>query len=292
MWITPSLMIYTNSLMGRLRSLLIPLFLVLLSHTPSFAFQAEVAPSGVNPGDPFVLRVTGLKDQPHAQFEGRELYFSSCGEGCYLAIGVLGLEDMPGTYEIAVRAVGVEETIALEANHAKFPVQNLTLPEDKVTLSPEDQRRVEEEDRKLSAIWDNVTERLWEGGFILPLDNSLSTVFGARRTMNGKKKSVHRGIDIRGKEGEGVRASNTGRVVLAEELFYGGNTVVLDHGLGIYTIYMHLSRFAVGPGEKVLKGQVIGEVGSTGRVTGPHLHFGIKVNTTTANPVSFSRLPL
>jgi murein DD-endopeptidase MepM/ murein hydrolase activator NlpD len=278
--------------MGRLRSLLIPIALVLLFHSQSFAFRAEVTPQGVNPGDPFVLKVTGLEAPPEAMFEGRELYFSGCGEGCYVAIGALGLENKPGRYEIALKAGGIRETIALTVNHAVFPVQNLTLPESKVTLSPEDLRRVEEEDRKLSAIWGKVTERLWEGGFVLPLKNSLSTVFGVRRTMNGKAKSVHRGIDIRGREGEEVRASNMGRVVLAEELFYGGNTVVLDHGMGIYTIYMHLSRSNVSPGEKVQKGQVIGLVGSSGRVTGPHLHFGIKVNETAANPVSFSKLPL
>jgi murein DD-endopeptidase MepM/ murein hydrolase activator NlpD len=274
------------------RALFIPVLLVLLLQTPTFAFQAEVSPQDVNPGDPFVLRITGAEGPPEALLEGRELHFSGCGEGCYLAIGAVGLETEPGTYEIAVKAGGSRETIALKANHAEFPVQRLTLPEDKVTLSPEDLKRTEEEQERLSAIWDTVSERLWEGPFVLPLKNSLSTVFGVKRIMNGKKRSAHRGIDIRGKEGEEVRASNTGRVVLAEELFYGGNTVVIDHGLGIYTIYMHLSRFFVSPGEKVARGQVIGHVGSTGRVTGPHLHFGVKVNNTAANPISFSKLPL
>jgi len=99
-------------------------------------------------------------------------------------------------------------------------------------------------------------------------------------------------VDIRGKEGDRVAASNRGRVVLAEELFFGGNTVILDHGQGIFTIYMHLSSFNVKPDDLVSTGDVIGSVGSSGRSSGPHLHFGVKVLGISVNPVSFAKLRL
>ena len=126
----------------------------------------------------------------------------------------------------------------------------------------------------------------------MPLANEISTAFGTRRIINDKVMSSHRGLDIRGKTGEPVRASNNGRVVLAQDLFYGGNTVVLDHGQGIYTIYMHLSHFKVQEREMVSKGETVGLVGSTGRSTGPHLHFGVKVQNISVNPLSFTRLVL
>ena len=94
---------------------------------------------------------------------------------------------------------------------------------------------------------------MWDGGFLSPLEHDVSTVFGTKRIMNGTWTSIHRGMDIRGKEGDDVMASNNGKVVLAEELFFGGNTIILDHGQGIYTIYMHLSKFNVNAGRYCLK---------------------------------------
>jgi murein DD-endopeptidase MepM/ murein hydrolase activator NlpD len=125
-----------------------------------------------------------------------------------------------------------------------------------------------------------------------PLENDISLRFGTKRIMNRKMISVHRGVDIRGKKGEQIRASNNGRIVLAGELFLGGNTIIIDHGQGIYSIYMHLSKFNSDVNDSVSRGDVIGHVGSTGRSTGPHLHFGIKVNTISVNPFSLIRLPL
>jgi murein DD-endopeptidase MepM/ murein hydrolase activator NlpD len=137
-----------------------------------------------------------------------------------------------------------------------------------------------------------ITDRVWDGEFIQPLDNEVSTVFGVKRIMNKKKTSLHRGVDFRGKSGEPVRAFNRGRVVLADELFYGGNTVILDHGQGIYSIYMHLSKFNVKVNDILEKGTVVGRVGSSGRATGPHLHFGVKIRSINTNPLSFLELGL
>jgi len=257
------------------------------------AFEAGVEPAEVKPGDAFVVRVTGAREVPAGSVEGGDrLNFGACGQGCYMALGVLDVDSSPGARRVTVEAGGESATLALRVGEGKFPLQRLTLPEDKVTLSPEDEKRAEMEAVRLRAIFSDVTERMWEGGFVMPLGNSFSTEFGAKRIMNGKKTSVHRGIDIRGRSGEPVKAVNAGRVVLGEDLFYGGNTLVIDHGQGVFSVYMHLSAFDVSPGDAVSKGQVVGRVGATGRATGPHLHLSIKIGQTSANPVSVVSLPL
>ncbi|NIP22967.1 MAG: M23 family metallopeptidase [Phycisphaerae bacterium] len=183
-------------------------------------------------------------------------------------------------------------SLPLEVTEGVFPVTRITVDEEKVKLSPEDEKRADREEARLKALWELKTERLWSGGFLIPLRNSYSTLFGTKRIFNNEKESVHSGLDIRGRHGESVWASNRGRVVVAEELFFGGNTVVLDHGLGIYTIYMHLSEIKVAVDDIVEKGKVVGLVGSTGRSTGPHLHFSVKIGSTSTNPLAMTKLPL
>ena len=143
--------------------------------------------------------------------------------------------------------------MTLVVKPARFSTLNLTLPDDKVFLSPENLRRAQEEKQKLRSLFQVVSEKLWDGSFVIPLANEFSTAFGTKRIMNKKRISIHRGLYIRGKKEETVKASNHGRVVLAEELFFGGNTVIIDHGQGIYTIYMHLSEFKVKP-EEIIAG--------------------------------------
>ena len=258
------------------------------------AFQIEVVPDEISPGEAFVIQVTGAKTSrlPTASLAKKKIYFSSCGEGCFIAIGAVGIEAKPGNHTIKLRIEGKKKNLSLIVKHTSFPVLRLTLAKDKVFLSPDDMMRAKREDKKLKSICQIVSERLWEGKFILPLENDISTVFGTKRIINQKMISIHRGVDLKGQEGEEVKASNSGRAVLAEELFFGGNTIILDHGQGIYTIYMHLSKFNVKPEDIILKGDIIGFVGSSGRSTGPHLHFGVKVMDINTNPVSLVKLDL
>jgi murein DD-endopeptidase MepM/ murein hydrolase activator NlpD len=257
-------------------------------NTPVFAFHAEVLPCKISPGDVFLIKVSGLKRsvKPCASLSGKEFPFSRCGRGSFVAIGAADIETKPGVHIITLKIGKKREKLKLRVRKACFPETELTLPDDKVFLKPEDLDRVKKEDERLDNIFDTISKKLWEGDFIAPLNNEITTVFGTRRIMNGKWISVHRGIDMKGDAGDEVRASNDGRVVLEEELFFGGNTIILDHGQGIYTIYMHLSKFNVSPGDVVSKGDIIGFVGSSGRATGPHLHFGAKVQEMSVNPVS------
>jgi len=261
---------------------------------PAGAFNAVVMPHEVKQGDAFFIRVTDIYtyDPPVAFLGKKRFSFSSCGESCFVAVGAIEMGTRPGTYTVNLSVNEQEITLTIFVKPSHFPTLSLTLPDEKVFLSEENLKRVKEEEKKLSSLFQVVSEKLWEGGFILPLDNEFSTVFGAKRIMNKKRISIHRGLDIRGKTGETVSAANHGRVILAEELFFGGNTVIIDHGQGIYSIYMHLSSMDVLPGHIISKGDKVGSVGASGRTTGPHLHFGVKVLQVDTNPLSMVALDL
>lgn len=275
-------------------SLLFAVLLVFTSYVCADAFQAKILPSEMRPGDVFSIKITGIKTAgpPAAVLKSKQFNFNSCGEGCFIALGAVDVETRPGIYRIKLHIGKKISNLKLTVRRISFPTLFLTLPEDKVTLSPEDMKRVEREAERLKTIWKTASDRLWEGSFMLPLENDISTLFGTKRIINRKKISIHKGTDMRGKEGEEVKASNRGRVVFAEELFFGGNTIILDHGQGIFTIYMHLSAFNVKPEDIVSRGEIVGFVGSTGRSSGPHLHFGVKVMETSADPVSLVKLKL
>ena len=162
----------------------------------------------------------------------------------------------------------------------------------KQDASPENQDRAVKEDRLLKRIWSKNTSKKWNSRFVNPTDTEISTEFGVTRIMNKKKTSIHRGIDFRGKKGAQIKAINAGTVVLTDDLFFGGNTLVIDHGMGLYSIYMHLSKFNVATGDRVTGGEVIGLVGSSGRATGPHLHMSVKLQGLSVNPESLLRLKL
>ena len=267
-------------------------FAILFIATAVCAMQVDISSQELFPGDPFVIKVSGTTSgqKVSAFIGGREILFSSCGDACLIGIGLVDPNAEPGE-SIVTTQTGTEKLFtSLSIIKANYPEQRLKLPDRQVTLSPEDRNRVNKEAVKLNNIWQHNTARLFEGAFIIPLPNPVSTVYGARRIFNNKTVSIHGGIDIRGSRGEEVKASNRGRVILAENLFFGGNTLIIDHGLGIYTVYMHLDRFAALNGNLVSKGDLIGYVGSSGRSTGPHLHFGVKIMAANANPLSLIKL--
>ncbi|MCI0469089.1 MAG: M23 family metallopeptidase [Nitrospirae bacterium] len=270
------------------------LIIAILFVSSAHSFEIIVSPIDVKQGDVFAIKAVGdgLAKPPQAVMKHREMRFSSCGIGCYIAIGAVGIQTEPGAQEIDIESSGIKKKAVVNVRKSIFPVTELTLPEEKVTLSHDDTERAKRERERMESIFQTVSERLWHGSFAPPLKNEHSTPFGAKRILNKKKTSIHYGLDIKGKSGEKVRASNKGRAALTDDLFYGGKTVILDHGDGIYTLYMHLSEVMVRHGNIVSKGDVVGLVGATGRATGPHLHFGVRIQDVSANPVSLFRLEL
>lgn len=174
----------------------------------------------------------------------------------------------------------------------RFAIERLRVAQQFVEPSPQDLERAKQETQRLREIYASVTpERLWQGKFRLPLDGvQTARNFGRRRVLNGQPGSPHSGVDIPAVTGTPVHATQRGRVVLAEPLYFSGNTVVLDHGLGLYTLYGHLDSIAVAVGDLVEAGALLGKVGATGRVTGPHLHWGLVVNEARVNPLQLVAL--
>jgi len=159
-----------------------------------------------------------------------------------------------------------------------------------VRPSPKDLVRIRREQAELKKIYTSGSRsRLWQDGFRVPVPGEVNGPFGTRRLFNGELQSQHSGVDFRAQTGDPVRTAGSGKVCLAKDLFYSGNAVIIDHGAGVFTSYSHLSRMAVGVSQRVEKGVVIGLVGATGRATGPHLHWGAKVNNVSVNPLALMR---
>ena len=160
-----------------------------------------------------------------------------------------------------------------------FPSERLKVDKKKVIFSPEDLKRIKKERVFKNKVYSSsASEPLFQGIFELPLHSKVTSIYGSRRIFNNQKKTQHLGTDFRAAVGTPIQASNSGRVVIARDLFFSGKTVVIDHGLGIFTIYGHLSKLNVQEGELLARAQVLGLSGKTGRVTGPHLHWGIIIN--------------
>lgn len=176
----------------------------------------------------------------------------------------------------------------------EFPVQRLTLPTPMVDLDPDTERRAVAETETLRRLYRTVTpERLWRGSFARPIaGDEAGTGFGSRRIINGQPRSPHGGTDYAAPRGTSVMAVNGGRVALVGDYFFPGRLVVVDHGLGLYTLYFHLDETRVEVGQRVARGQLLGTVGSTGRATGPHLHFGAQVGPARVDPERLLALPL
>ncbi len=279
-----------------MRKIYLFLSIIFFLFLPDYVFakpvKIEIVPCKIFPGDAFLIKIKNLKNKntPVALINKKEFGFVEYEKDSFIAIGAMDINTKPGRYKIKIKSGNRVFKRNLLVKIKNFPSLSLNLPNEKVFPSEDDLRRIRDEDMKMYEIFNVVTDKKWEGNFILPLENEISTLFGVRRIMNEKWTSMHRGIDFRGKEGEEVKATNNGQIVVTAELFYGGNTIVIDHGLGIYSIYMHLSCIRVKSGDEIKKGEIIGNVGSTGRATGPHLHFGIKINGININPVSLIKL--
>lgn len=149
-------------------------------------------------------------------------------------------------------------------------------------------QRIKNEKKEIRRVYaSSSNNRLWYGSFNKPLASDITSAFGTHRLFNGQLQSYHRGTDFRAKAGTPVYASNFGIVRLAKNLFYSGNIVIVDHGKGIFTNYAHLSKIQVVAGQHVARGDQIGLSGASGRVSGPHLHWGVKINGAYIDPLQF-----
>jgi murein DD-endopeptidase MepM/ murein hydrolase activator NlpD len=209
----------------------------------------------------------------------------------------IDLEAAPGPAPLAISAQeSTGEKITCEASvdvtAGKFATESLKVAPQFVEPDPEQLARAKNESQRLRDLYATITpEKLWKGKFRVPLEGATSGKnFGRRRVLNGEPSSPHTGVDFPAPTGTPVHAAQAGRVVLAEPLYFSGNTVLIDHGLGVYTLYGHLSQIAVKVGDSLPAGAILGKVGATGRVTGPHLHWGLTINRAHVNALEIVKL--
>ncbi len=226
------------------------------------------------------------------QVGGREISIASpSGQTRAEVLIGIDLEQAPGP--VLIRADAEDENghpfagqRTLRVLDAHFPVRRLTVARVFVELDADTLERVAREKALLDRLWETATpERLWHGPFRLPLDGAGPAFgFGERRVINGEPRSPHTGADFAAPPGAPVLAPQAGIVVLVADHFFAGTSIILDHGLGLYTMYFHLQESLVQPGQRVAQGQAIARVGSTGRATGPHLHWGARLYGARIDP--------
>jgi hypothetical protein len=263
----------------------------------SGSVRVSVTPPSPQPGDVVLVQVTGAPPEVRGEWDGRPLALFPTGRGVAALIGI-DLDVRPGpigwrvTRPSVAKNGGALAAGVVTVRPRAFATQQLTLPKGMVDLDAPALARVETERGELkSALAAGASERLWRGPFRTPVEGGQPTGgFGLRRLINGQPRSPHTGYDWAAPAGTPVLAANAGRVVLVTEHFFAGRNVVLDHGLGLFTFYYHLTETRVLVGEPVAAGQVIGTVGATGRVTGPHLHFAAQLNGARVDPEALLRL--
>jgi murein DD-endopeptidase MepM/ murein hydrolase activator NlpD len=216
----------------------------------------------------------------------------------YQSLIGIDLDQKPGSYDLSIQATQTADNSPLacranfEVTEGHYKVESLKVAPKFVEPSPEDLKLAQDQGARLRAIYAAITpEKLWQGKFRMPIQGATSFKnFGSRRVLNGEPSSPHSGVDVGAVAGTPIHATQRARVVLAEPLYFSGNTVVLDHGLGIYTLYGHMQSMSVKVGDTVEAGEVIGLVGSTGRVTGPHLHWGLSISGAMVNALDLLSL--
>ena len=273
--------------------------------SPAPASQAHIArppelrvshqARAIAPGEALLLTVKApveLSEVRGTAF-GREFTgFAGPAPDTWHALIGIDLDTRPGRSVITVEARGTSGTefrsrVPLTVVAKAFPTRRLSVPPEFVTPPAAERARIERERARLAKVFSTISGRpLWGDGFSRPTGGEVISRFGARSVYNGQARTPHRGIDIRGAAGTPVAAPAGGVVVLADDLYFSGTTVILDHGLGVFSLLCHLSRLDVHEGAAVARGDTVGAIGATGRVTGPHLHWTLRIGPASVDPMS------
>ncbi|MGA2965848.1 MAG: M23 family metallopeptidase [Terriglobales bacterium] len=266
-------------------------------------------PARLVDGSPVLFRVTTPEPVRtlSGKWLGHEIAFSfDIRRKSWFALAGVALETKPGSYPIELHAetssaqsAGPSVTHAIlfekkiRVQHQRYPRVALQVPDRYTEPSAEELQQIETDKKTKAEVFKIVSlDREWRGSFAPPVNAGISDVFGVERIFNGSVQSTHQGLDFRVPTGTSVAAVNGGRVILARPLFFEGNCVVIDHGQGLLTLYLHLSKFSVKEGDVVAKGQAIGLSGGTGRATGPHLHLAVRWQGVYLNPQVLLKLNL
>ncbi|WP_291325980.1 M23 family metallopeptidase [Desulfovibrio sp. UCD-KL4C] len=278
-----------------MKTFILALVCCLFFASSAFAAVSLAYPQKAGLGEPFLVRITSDTnlDSVSAKWLGATVQPEIKNwKGKSVALVMFGtdvLNDKAGKKTLAISVVenGKERIFKrkIKIYNKKYKVQRLTLPEKMVTPPKEVLERIRHDRVEVKAAKETQSaKRMWFVPFQKPTKGSQSSPYGARRILNGKPKNPHRGLDFRGAKGTAVHAMADGKVILVSSHYYAGNSIYIDHGNGVVTMYFHLSRFGVKEGDMVVRGQTIGRIGSTGRVTGPHLHVSVSVQGRLVDP--------
>jgi murein DD-endopeptidase MepM/ murein hydrolase activator NlpD len=250
----------------------------------------------VAPGEPLRVEVVSREplDSVEGTFLGHTVFMvrqgsSDAGEH-WSGWTMVALDEESGVSSLELHGTSaagrpVVGTHAVTVEAKEFPEEHLSVASKYVSPPPEVEERLARERKKLRAIYESRRQFVpGEEPFVRPVPGDPTSTFGTRRLYNGKPRSPHPGLDLRASTGTPVLSSGSGLVVLSQDLYYSGNTVIVDHGGGLFTIYAHLSELQAEEGHEIAAGEVVGLSGATGRVTGPHLHWGAKIGSRPFDP--------
>jgi hypothetical protein len=291
---------------------ILPLAAFLATVTRAQPTAITLTPAFVQAGSPELIRVSAPANASvTGAWQGHTLQFfrghpaashgETSGASPWYALAGVDVESPagPSSLKISIRhddtSRELTRTIAIHPAH--YQTGSITVEPKFVEPGPEEKKKIEAANKakeKAFAITEStgIDRPLWSGNFVAPVPAQSTDSFGKRRIYNGKLASIHKGTDFRARPGTPVHAGNAGIVILAQPLYYEGNCVMIDHGFGLISISMHLSRIDVKPGQQVTRGQLIGLSGATGRVTGPHLHWAIRWQGAMLDPMKLLHLNL
>jgi len=268
---------------------------------PRVALVVTSEPEVIVNGSPCLFRVKSRRAlrSLRGEWQGRSIFFNfDERDGAWYGFAGVGVDAVSGRNRLTLEAITASggrltyvHPVRIEL--ALYHTTALSVAGQYTEPDPETLARIEgEQELKKEAFARGTPYRLWSGNFEVPVDSRTTGDFGTRRTFNHKVQSVHQGLDFRAETGTPVGAMNSGVVILARDMFYEGGFVVIDHGQGLSTLYMHLSEIKVSEGERVEKRQIIGLSGGTGRATAPHLHVGVRWQGIYLDPAVLLTLPL
>jgi murein DD-endopeptidase MepM/ murein hydrolase activator NlpD len=253
----------------------------------------DTAYRSLTPGELVVvtIKIDGAPSSVRVNAFQRVIPSFKTDDGWWRALIGIDLDQRPGRYRVEVEAeVGatvLRQSRALVVAPRKFPTRTLRVNPAFVNPSPPELARIREDQQFLAEVYARpAPARLWSGSFVRPVPGDANSSFGTRSVFNGEPRSPHGGTDFLSPGGTPIKSPSGGRVVCARDLYFTGNTVIIDHGLGMFSMLAHLSRLDVKEGDTVRVGQIVGLVGATGRVTGPHLHWALSVSGARVDPLS------
>jgi murein DD-endopeptidase MepM/ murein hydrolase activator NlpD len=260
----------------------------------SISLTASTASNTLPPGG--VVLITAVATRPVTAVEGYAFgrpvrFWPDSAQTKWMALVAAGLDAKPGTYTVTMSAAGTTgkdaASLGLRVEPKRFETRRLKVDPQFVNPSPSETERALREQKQMAAVFAEITPmRLWHGAFEMPVPGEATSSFGRLSVLNGESRGRHQGADFRAATGTPVHAPNAGRVALAADLYFSGNTVILDHGLGMFSLLAHLSKISVETGAMVARGDVLGDSGATGRVTGPHLHWALRLGPASVDPIA------